>query len=430
VTSSQIIESTRAPAERSLWRNPDFVKLWSGESASMLGSAVSYIAFPLVGTLTLHANALQMGVLAMAGRLPQTLFGVVSGALVDRLPLRALMLVSDYARALLLAWVPVGAALGLLRIEQLYVIAFLVAAFTFVFNVAYQALIPHLIDDPRLPEANGKLSASQSASEVAGPGVATALAYAGGIPSAIAADVASYLVSAFALTRISKTWPGRAHAGDRSIKADVLSGFRLLWADPVLRWGTISIAIVTCFCQMQLAIYFLFLTSQLRMSMGVIGLVFSASAVIGFCTAVSSGKLVARFGIGPSVATALMVESVGGLLLALAGGGRISSALIILASETCFAVGSSVFMAGFTSIRQVRAAAADRGKIIGTSRFITCALVPLFSLAGGIIGSAISLRGALLTGAFGMIAGSLLMFRRDILTVSFPARDHRSDNGR
>jgi hypothetical protein len=48
----------------------DFLKLWAGQTVSLLGSEVSLLAIPLAAALTLGATPAQMGVLAAAARLP------------------------------------------------------------------------------------------------------------------------------------------------------------------------------------------------------------------------------------------------------------------------------------------------------------------------------------------------------------------------
>jgi MFS family permease len=397
----------------SLWRHRNFLVFWGGESVSLLGSAVSYIAFPLVGALFLHASAVQMGVLAMAGKLPGLLLGPFAGPITDRFPGRGLMITADYGRALLMGWVPVAAGLHLLAVWQLFVVSFGVGALTVVFNVAYQAFLPDLLPAAMLTDGNGKLAASQSASEVAGPGIAGSAAALAGLPSAIVLDAVSYLVSALALSRIPVP-VRRPPATERGIWAGIKEGFVLLWQDPLLRISTVSIAIVTAFSQLQMAIYFLFLGTTLHMSVAVIGVVFAASGVAGFVSALLTSRLAGRFGLGRVIVVGQLIQAAGGVLLAVAAGSQFSAALIVLAGETCFAVGGSLFVVGFTSIRQQRAPQADRGKVIGASRFMTAALVPVMGLLGGVLGSVIGLRGSLAVGAAGMIAGALLLLRRDL----------------
>jgi MFS family permease len=190
-------ETTTAPNEqRSLWYNRDFMFLWAGESASMIGSSVTYVAFPLVAALYLHASAWQMGLIATAAGLPSLVFGLFIGALVDRLPQRALMLVADLGRMLLTASIPIAALLHILSIWQLVACSFLSGTFTLAFTTSYQAFFPEVVSLDKVTDGNGKLAASQSFAEVVGPGIAGVLMSAIGIPAALLADAASFLASA------------------------------------------------------------------------------------------------------------------------------------------------------------------------------------------------------------------------------------------
>ncbi|HSZ45694.1 MAG TPA: MFS transporter [Streptosporangiaceae bacterium] len=403
----------------SLWRHRDFLIFWSGESASMLGSAVSYIAFPLVAAAVLHATAVQMGILAMTGQLPALCFGFAVGVAADRLPLRATMIVADLGRCLLMGWIPVAAALGVLALWQLFAVSFGTGALTLLFGNCYQAYLPGLIATGRLAEGNAKLAASQSAAETGGPGVAGAIAAVGGVPSALIADALSYLVSALALGVLPGRSPRRAGDGERRrIWPDIKAGIQLVWQDPVLRWATASTAVVATFCQLQTAVYFLFMTSGLHLRVSLIGLVFTVAGAIGFVSATLADRIAVRAGIGRLIVAGQLIEALGGILLALAGGSHWAAAAFIVASETSYSVGAPLFVVGFTSVRQARAPERDRGKVIGASRFLSAALMPVASLLGGVLGSVAGLRTALAVGAAGMVIGACMLWRRDILGLS------------
>ena len=55
-----------------LWRHADFVKLWAGQTISLIGSQVTFLALPLTAVLVLNATPAQMGFLTAAGALPHT----------------------------------------------------------------------------------------------------------------------------------------------------------------------------------------------------------------------------------------------------------------------------------------------------------------------------------------------------------------------
>lgn len=110
---------SRLAAPAGLWRHPDFLKLWAGQTVSVLGSQITPIALPLAAALVLDATPAQMGVLRAAQYLPPALLGLIVGAWVDRLRRRPLLIGTNLVSALVLVAVPAAAALGLLRIELL-----------------------------------------------------------------------------------------------------------------------------------------------------------------------------------------------------------------------------------------------------------------------------------------------------------------------
>ena len=60
---------------KSLWHHRDFLKMWSGETVSLVGDQFTGLAFPLTAVLILHASAGQMGVLQALGTLPFLFWG-------------------------------------------------------------------------------------------------------------------------------------------------------------------------------------------------------------------------------------------------------------------------------------------------------------------------------------------------------------------
>ena len=68
-----------------LWRNSDFMKLWTGETISLFGSQITALALPLVAANILQATPTQMGALGYAQYVPWLLIELVAGVWVDRL---------------------------------------------------------------------------------------------------------------------------------------------------------------------------------------------------------------------------------------------------------------------------------------------------------------------------------------------------------
>jgi MFS family permease len=83
-----------------------FVRLWTAQTVSEIGSGVTDLALPLTALLLLHATAFQIGLLGAVAVLPYLLFALAAGVLVDRSRPGPLLVGSDIVRALLLGSIP------------------------------------------------------------------------------------------------------------------------------------------------------------------------------------------------------------------------------------------------------------------------------------------------------------------------------------
>src|SRR5262245_9408823 len=108
-----------------LWQHAGFLQFWAGQTISLFGSQITTLALPLTAAVLLKASPTQMALLTTVGTLP-ALLSLLVGVWVDRLPRRTVMIAADIARAGILCSIPVAAYLGLLTIDVLIVVAFLV----------------------------------------------------------------------------------------------------------------------------------------------------------------------------------------------------------------------------------------------------------------------------------------------------------------
>src|SRR5215213_2045287 len=190
-----------------LWRHVEFRRLWAAQSASLFGSEITALALPLMAVLLLDASPAQMGFLAAAGTAPFLLCSLPAGVWIDRRQRRPVLIAADIARAVLLLSIPLMASRGILRIEQLYAVTFVVGVLGVFFEVAHYAYVPSLVGRESVVEGNSKLQISYSAAEAGGPGVAGLLVQFISAPGDIAIDAISFLVSAVLLRRIESPEP-------------------------------------------------------------------------------------------------------------------------------------------------------------------------------------------------------------------------------
>ena len=180
----------------------DFALLFSGQAISVIGDALFPVALAFA-VLELSGSPASLGLVLASQALPLALFALVGGVVGDRLSRQKLMLASDLARA---AVQTVAAALliaGEAEIWHLAVLAALYGAAEAFFRPAAGGLIPRLVPDEHLMQANSLIAMSQSAGIVLGPALAGVLIALFGAGSAIAIDAVSFLASAACLWLMS-----------------------------------------------------------------------------------------------------------------------------------------------------------------------------------------------------------------------------------
>jgi MFS family permease len=173
-----------------------FRRLWLAQSISQFGTQVTQLALPLVAILILRVSPFEVAALGAIEFLPFVFFTLPAGAWVDRLARRKVLVVADLGRAAILGLVPLAAVTGVLAMWQLYAIGFAAGVLSVFFDVAYQAILPELVDRDRLAEGNSRLEIGRTAAWVLGPGIGGFLVGIFTAPIAILADALSYLGSA------------------------------------------------------------------------------------------------------------------------------------------------------------------------------------------------------------------------------------------
>ena len=263
-----------------LWRQPDFLKLWSAETISVFGSQVGQLAMPLVAILVLDATAFEVAALGVVLFLPFILFTLPAGVWVDRLPRRPILIVGDFGRAALLATVPIAYFADALTLAQLFVVAFLVGTLQVFFDVAYQSYLPSIVEREQIIDGNSKLEISRSAAQVGGPGLGGVLVQVFTAPYAVLLDAVSFVGSGLFLLRIRKVEERRrGRDGRRSQKSslwtDLKEGLRFVLGNPNLRAQAGCTATSNFFSSVAFSIFLVFAVRELGLSAGAIGLIFS-----------------------------------------------------------------------------------------------------------------------------------------------------------
>ena len=158
----------------SLLRNRNYALLWVGQLVSAFGDRLHQIGLlVLVGALTGN-NLWSVGLVFVTIGLPELLFGLFAGALVDRWDRRRVMIVADLSRLFLVASIPLLARVGL---PWVYVITFFLTTATLFFRPAKDATIPSIVTQRALLKANSLSETTENVSDVLGLPLAGALVW-------------------------------------------------------------------------------------------------------------------------------------------------------------------------------------------------------------------------------------------------------------
>jgi MFS family permease len=385
-----------------LWHHADFLKLWAGQTLSLLGSRVTMLALPLTAVSILEATPGQMGILEAAGALPALLLGLFTGAWVDRHRRRPILLAADVGRAALLACIPIAAIGGVLRLEHLYGLTFLLSTLGLLSGVAHGPFLLSLIGRERVVEGNSKLRISRSAAEILGPGLAGGLIQAITAPIAIAIDAGSRLASAAFLWWIRTPEPAPQQTEQRQdVWREIGEGLRVVTGDPSLRAIAGCIGALNLFNSALETVWLLYVTRTLGIAPGLLGLI-SACGGAGFLIgALLPDKAARRFGLGPAIIGGVLLAALSDLLTPLAGGPIVAIAAILITSQFLFGLGLTVFDVGQLSLRQIATPDRLQGRVNATISVIGIGMVPLGGLLGGVLGETIGPRATLFAASLG-----------------------------
>lgn len=283
---------------QSLWRNRNYMLLWSGQALSDIGGAVSLLAFPLLVLAVTHSAA-QAGFASALRALPATLFSLFAGALVDRWSRKRVMLICDTGRALSLASIPVAYALGHLTIWQLYITAFIEGTLLIVFDLAKTAAVSQVATREQLSTAIAQDEFVEGTTALFGPSLSGAL-YTLSAMFPFITDAVSYLVSIVTLLLIDTPFQHERKAARRHVLKEIAEGMSWLWHQPFLLTMSLLMG-AGAFVFSGYVLIVIILAQQQHASAFVIGLIFAVGGIGSILGSMLAPRLEKRLTVGQSI---------------------------------------------------------------------------------------------------------------------------------
>jgi MFS family permease len=360
-----------------LWRNRDFLVLWSGQTISTLGTRVSALAYPLL-VLAVTGSPAQAGLVGFAQTLPYLVWYLPAGALVDRWDRKRIMLVADAGRAVALGSVVVALATDRLTLGLLLVVGFVEGSLYVFFQLAEGAALPHVVARPQLPAAVAQNQARDQGAELAGQPLGGFLFGIGhAVPFLF--DTISYVVAFCTLLFVRPALQERRDRARRHLLAEVVEGIGWLWRQRLLRHLVLLVGVVNfAFNAMSLAL--IVRAQQLGAAPAAIGLMFGALGVGAVVGAVAAPWLQRRIPARVVLVGALWVWAAQFTLLAVVPG--------VAAIGAVLAVGGALgplFNVIVASYRYALAPDRLQARTISVSRLIAWGTIPVASLTAGLL---------------------------------------------
>ncbi|MFU8873831.1 MFS transporter [Micromonospora sp. SL4-19] len=402
--------TTAAAPAGSVWASRHFRAFWLAQTISQFGDRITEIALPLIAVTMLAATPGQVGVLTALIWLPY-LVGVFVGAWVDqRTHKRRLLIIADLVRAAVLLSLPIAYLLDVVSLAQLFIVALLTGTGSVLFGMAYPSFFVALVPATAYVEANSKLSLSRAGSFVAGPALGGALVQILTAPVALAADALSFLGSALLIARIPADEASPPPNRSSTVKR-IRDGLSLLLKHRVLRAALGGTTTVNFFTLIVSTLLILYVSRELGLSAGAIGLGLGVGALGGLAGAAVAPRVTRAIGLGRTIIIGIILFPAPLALMALAGGPIWAKVALLAAAEFVSSVGVMLMDINLNALITKVTPDDARGRTAGAYSTINYGVRPLGALIGGWLGTTIGLRPTLfVAGVAGASAALWLIF--------------------
>ena len=388
--------------------SPDFRKFWIGQTVSEFGSRITRGGIPLIAVITLAATPAQMGILTAVASIPVLLIGLFAGAWVDRLRRRPILIAMDLSRMALLLTIPAAALTGHLRIQLLYVVIAAAGVLGLIFETAYHAYLPSLVERDQIVEANSRLTTSESLAEIGGPALAGVLIQTISAPLAMIFDSLTFLFSAACAALIRKPEPApKPRVAGRSVWHEIADGVRLVARDPLLRTLALSMALRSFFGSFFGTLYDIYGIRVLGLTPSLLGITIAAGGIGALIGALLASRLQKRFGLGKTLIGALLLSGMINLLIPLAGGSVALATALLIIAQIVGDGAMTIYWINSVSLQQIIVPDHLLGRTNASFGFLAQGIAPVGALIAGALATGFGARITLLISVLGILATAI-----------------------
>jgi MFS family permease len=363
-------------SRRELLRHPGLLGLLARDVVSLAGSQMTWVAIPWF-VLTTTGSPTRMTIVLAVESASLAVFGFLGSNIASRLGARRTMLISDAARAPLIALIPLLHALGLLSFGLLLVLVAAMAAFTAPSFASKSSILPDLVgeDEGVLAEANALLQAANRLAMILGPPLGGALIGLMGATNVLVVDAATFVAGFLLVATLVR---GGGAVVDTDETRGLTAGLRFILRDPLLRGWTFAVVVSDATWLALFAVMPVLVLERYGADPQVLGWIWGAWGAGAVAGSVIAFRIVSRI-------DRLLVASVGEI-------GMTAPLWLLLADRRAVAVVATMFVSGLANgiinapihaIVQLRIPRALRAKVWSVVIVMTAILGPPLLAATG-----------------------------------------------
>lgn len=357
----------------------NFRWIWASSSIANIGDGVLISAGPLlIASITKSPFAIAMALFVQ--RLPWLVFGVLAGAIIDRLDRRRLIIVVDVFRAAVLGLLAGAIAAGSLNLVVIYVAMFLLGSAETLADNASSTVIAVAIPTAGIGQANARLMGAKIvANQLAGPPLGAFL-FGIGLAVPFGFNAVCFALSVVLVSRIRLPLPSDTGERTTSLLAESREGLRWLWNHPPVRTLALMITVFNVTFGASFAVWVLYATDRLGLSEVGFGFLLTATAVGGVVGSAAYQRLEQRFSYAWLLRVGLIIETCTHLALALTDVAVVAGAVMVL-----FGIHAVVWGTTSTTVRHRAVPSALLGRVTSVYMIGSVGALALGTLLGGAI---------------------------------------------
>jgi MFS family permease len=372
-----------------------FVILWLGQMVSSIGSGMTYFSLTLwVWHLTESVTAIAL--IAFFFQLPQIGIALFSGILVDRVPRKLLLVVSDAVAAGCTLSVGLLAATQHLQIWNIYCIAAIYGCFGHIQVLTYATTVPLIVPKQQYLRANSMGSLVGSSAAIVAPALAGILYPMLGLPGITLIDLATFAIaiSTVLLVRIPRTYDNSGNYSENSLENDsatgveeprskgiwreITFGFRYIGSRRSLVSMVVVLSAFVFLSQLGEALYEPMILARTQGNAQVLGMAVAASGVGG----VVGGLILSIWGGFRSQIRGMLIGFVGtGVSNMVFGLGQ--QPLIWVTAQFCASLHSPLIFSSYTAVWYAKVAPKLQGRVFAADHLIGLVIAAIASLLAG-----------------------------------------------